>query len=82
MEPSSPCATDARRLDPTRIAAQIVTVVGFLGAGAIIVRGVSVEGLTTAASAWVVAAIGMAAGAGFYAQAVGTTVIALARCIR
>ena len=48
--------------DPTRIAAQIVTGVGFLGAGAIIVRGISVRGLTTAATLWIVAAIGMAAG--------------------
>ena len=64
-------------LDPTRIAAQIVSGIGFLGAGAIIVRGISVKGLTTAASVWVVAAIGLASGAGFYAQAVGATVIAL-----
>src|SRR4030095_2246942 len=52
--------------DPTRIAAQIVTGIGFLGAGAIIRQGLSVRGLTTAASLWVVAAIGMAAGAGHY----------------
>lgn len=64
-------------LDPTRIAAQIVTGIGFLGAGAIIVRGISVKGLTTAASVWVVAAVGMATGAGFYVQAIGATVIAL-----
>ena len=63
--------------DPTRIAAQIVTGIGFLGAGAIIVRGVSVKGLTTAASIWVVAAVGMASGAGFYVQAVATTALAL-----
>ncbi|MGH2677187.1 MAG: MgtC/SapB family protein, partial [Actinomycetota bacterium] len=50
--------------DPTRIAAQIVTGIGFLGAGAIIRSGMSVRGLTTAASLWVVAAIGMAVGAG------------------
>jgi putative Mg2+ transporter-C (MgtC) family protein len=64
-------------LDPTRIAAQIVSGIGFLGAGAIIVRGISVKGLTTAASVWVVAAIGMASGAGFYLEAVGATAIAL-----
>ena len=64
-------------VDPTRIAAQVVSGVGFLGAGTIIVRGVSVKGLTTAASLWVVAAIGMAAGAGFYVGAVGATVIGL-----
>jgi putative Mg2+ transporter-C (MgtC) family protein len=64
-------------LDPTRIAAQIVSGVGFLGAGAIIVRGISVKGLTTAASVWVVAAIGMACGAGFYFEALGATLLAL-----
>jgi putative Mg2+ transporter-C (MgtC) family protein len=52
------------RADPTRIAAQIVTGIGFLGAGAIIREGLSVRGLTTAGSLWVVAAIGMASGAG------------------
>ena len=56
-------------LDPTRIAAQIVTGIGFLGAGAIIVRGINVRGLTTAATLWVVAAIGMAAGTGYYGVA-------------
>jgi len=55
--------------DPTRIAAQIVTGIGFLGAGAIIRQGIAVRGLTTAAALWVVAAIGMAAGAGFYSVA-------------
>ncbi|HEY7346469.1 MAG TPA: MgtC/SapB family protein [Gaiella sp.] len=64
-------------VDPTRIAAQVVSGVGFLGAGTIIVRGLSVKGLTTAASLWVVAAVGMAAGAGFYVGAVGATVIGL-----
>jgi putative Mg2+ transporter-C (MgtC) family protein len=63
--------------DPTRIAAQIVTGIGFLGAGAIIVRGISVRGLTTAATLWVVAAIGMAAGTAYYAVAVGATVLVL-----
>jgi putative Mg2+ transporter-C (MgtC) family protein len=51
--------------DPTRVAAQIVTGIGFLGAGAILREGLSVRGLTTAGSLWVVAAIGMGAGAGF-----------------
>src|SRR5215510_2373312 len=67
-------------VDPTRIAAQIVTGIGFLGAGAIIRSGLSVRGLTTAASLWIVAAIGMAAGAGYYwAAVIGTalTVFAL-----
>jgi putative Mg2+ transporter-C (MgtC) family protein len=49
------------RLDPSRIAAQIVSGIGFLGAGAIIRQGLSIRGLTTAATLWVVAAIGMAA---------------------
>jgi len=65
------------RADPTRIAAQIVTGIGFLGAGAIIRQGLSVRGLTTAATLWVVAAIGLAAGAGYYSAAVVTTVLVL-----
>ena len=65
------------RADPTRIAAQIVTGIGFLGAGAIIRQGLSVRGLTTAATLWVVAAIGLAAGAGYYSAAVATTVLVL-----
>jgi putative Mg2+ transporter-C (MgtC) family protein len=63
--------------DPTRIAAQIVTGIGFLGAGAIIRQGLSVRGLTTAATLWVVAAIGMAAGVGYYEAAVLTTALVL-----
>ena len=59
--------------DPTRIAAQIVTGIGFLGAGAIIRQGLSVRGLTTAAGLWVVAAIGMAVGAGYYSAALIAT---------
>lgn len=50
--------------DPTRVAAQVVTGVGFLGAGAILRSGISVRGLTTAATIWVVAAIGVAVGFG------------------
>jgi putative Mg2+ transporter-C (MgtC) family protein len=65
------------RADPTRIAAQIVTGIGFLGAGAIIRQGVSVRGLTTAATLWVAAAIGMAAGAGYYSGAIIATVVTL-----
>jgi putative Mg2+ transporter-C (MgtC) family protein len=65
------------RLDPSRIAAQVVSGIGFLGAGAIIRQGLSVRGLTTAASLWIVAAIGMAAGAGMYAAATIATVIVL-----
>jgi putative Mg2+ transporter-C (MgtC) family protein len=65
------------RADPTRIAAQIVTGIGFLGAGAIIRQGLSIRGLTTAATLWVVAAVGLAAGAGYYSGAVITTVLVL-----
>ena len=65
------------RADPTRIAAQIVSGIGFLGAGAIIRQGLSVRGLTTAATLWLVAAIGMAAGAGYYSAALITTAAAL-----
>lgn len=64
-------------LDPTRIAAQIVTGIGFLGAGAIIRQGLSIRGLTTAATLWVVAAIGLASGAGYYSAAVLATGIVL-----
>jgi putative Mg2+ transporter-C (MgtC) family protein len=62
----------------TRIAAQIVTGVGFLGAGAIIVGRGGVHGLTTAATIWLVASIGMACGAGFYALAAISTLLAIA----
>jgi putative Mg2+ transporter-C (MgtC) family protein len=65
------------RADPTRIAAQIVTGIGFLGAGAIIRRGLSVRGLTTAATLWVVAAVGMACGAGYYSAAALSTALVL-----
>lgn len=59
--------------DPARIAANIVTGIGFLGAGTIMREGLSVKGLTTAASIWVVAAIGMAVGTGMYMSALVTT---------
>ena len=61
--------------DPSRIAAQIVSGIGFLGAGAILKYGTSVRGLTTAASLWATAAVGMAAGAGAWLVAVVTTVL-------
>ena len=61
--------------DTTRIAAQIVTGIGFLGAGAILHGEGAVVGLTTAATVWVVAAIGAAVGAGAYVDALGTTVL-------
>lgn len=63
--------------DPGRIAAQIVTGVGFIGAGTIIQSRGGVRGLTTAAGIWVAAAIGMAVGARFYSEAVITTVVLL-----
>jgi putative Mg2+ transporter-C (MgtC) family protein len=65
------------RADPTRIAAQIVTGIGFLGAGAIIRDGMNVRGLTTAANLWAVAAIGICCGAGYYAAALIGAAIAL-----
>ena len=65
------------RADPARIAAQIVVGIGFLGAGAIIREGLSVRGLTTAATLWVVAAIGLASGAGYYGPAVATTALTI-----
>src|SRR4051794_22279302 len=65
------------RADPSRIAAQIVTGIGFLGAGAIIRDGLSVRGLTTAATLWLVAGVGMACGAGYYWPAVAATVLTI-----
>ena len=61
--------------DPGRIAAQVVSGIGFLGAGAILRFGVSIKGLTTAASLWTTAGIGLAAGAGFYVGSLLATVI-------
>jgi putative Mg2+ transporter-C (MgtC) family protein len=69
------------RVDPTRIAAQIVTGVGFLGAGSILRQGEEVKGLTTAASIWVVASIGMAVGFGNYTIAILTTVLVVATLV-
>jgi putative Mg2+ transporter-C (MgtC) family protein len=71
----------ANPVDPTRISAQIVTGIGFLGAGTIIRQGLTVRGLTTAASLWVVAAVGMAAGAGYFLGAAVTTGAVLASLI-
>jgi putative Mg2+ transporter-C (MgtC) family protein len=65
-------------LDPSRIAAQVVSGIGFLGAGAILARGEIVRGLTTAASIWTVAAIGLAVGGGLYFAAGVSTAIILA----
>ncbi len=63
--------------DPARVAAQVVSGVGFLGAGALLVYKNKVRGMTTAATVWVVAAVGMAAGAGAGFTAVFTTVLSL-----
>jgi putative Mg2+ transporter-C (MgtC) family protein len=69
-------ASPTTPVDPTRIAAQIVSGIGFLGAGAIIKDGLSIRGLTTAASLWATAAVGLAAGAGQPILAtVGTLII-------
>lgn len=59
--------------DPARLAAQVVSGIGFLGAGAIMKEGLSVTGLTTAACLWVVAGVGLAVGCGFYSGALITT---------
>lgn len=64
-------------LDPSRVAAQVVSGIGFLGAGSILLRGEVIRGLTTAASLWTVAAIGLAVGGGLYVEAVIATVIIL-----
>ena len=64
-------------LDPSRVAAQVVSGIGFIGAGTIILRREIVRGLTTAASIWAVAAIGLAVGGGMYLAAIVATVLAL-----
>lgn len=64
-------------LDPARIAAGVITGIGFLGAGAIIRDRAEVKGLTTAASLWVAAGIGLATGAGFYSGAIIASILAL-----
>lgn len=63
--------------DQSRVAAGVVSGIGFLGAGAILRQGNSVQGLTTAASIWVAAATGMAAGTGLYVVAVGAALVAV-----
>ena len=73
-----PAVSQARvTIDPTRLAQGIMTGIGFLGAGAIIKEGLSVRGLTTAASIWITAAIGILVGIGFYFPAAICTVITL-----
>ncbi len=66
------------RIDPARIAAQVVTGIGFLGAGTIMRSRASIRGLTTAASLWVVAGIGLAVGSGFILPAIFTTILTIA----
>lgn len=64
-------------LDPSRVAAQVVTGIGFIGGGVIFVRQASVRGLTTAAGVWLAAAVGLACGAGMWVEAVAGTVLGL-----
>jgi putative Mg2+ transporter-C (MgtC) family protein len=68
---------DLVAVDPSRIAASVVTGIGFLGGGAILRTGLNVQGLTTAAGLWLVAAIGMAAGAGMYVVSVAATLFGI-----
>lgn len=65
-------------VDPSRIAASVVTGIGFLAGGAILKTGLTVQGLTTAAGLWLVAAIGLCAGAGMYPEALAATLMGLA----
>lgn len=74
----TPGAFDAvKQADPARIAAQIITGVGFLGAGVIFVKGDTIHGLTTAAGIWATSGVGMAVGAGLYALGIFTTALVL-----
>jgi len=70
-------ASSAVRLDPSRTAAQIITGIGFLGAGVILKEGINIRGLTTAASLWVVAGLGMSFGMGLIGPGIMATVLAL-----
>jgi putative Mg2+ transporter-C (MgtC) family protein len=71
-------SADLVEVDTSRIAASVVSGIGFLGAGAILRTGITIRGLTTAAALWLVAAIGMAAGGGMYTVAVFVTLLGLA----
>lgn len=71
-------AGDLVEVDPSRIAASIVAGIGFLGGGAILRTGINVQGLTTAAGLWLVAAIGMASGGGMYVESVAVTLAGVA----
>jgi putative Mg2+ transporter-C (MgtC) family protein len=70
-------APDSIRMDPTRMAQGIMTGIGFLGAGVIFKEGISVRGLTTAASIWITAALGILIGIGFYFPATVTTALVI-----
>ncbi len=72
-----PAGTDSVRIDPTRMAQGIMTGIGFLGAGVIFKEGISVRGLTTAASIWITSAIGILMGSGLYYPAIAGTILAL-----
>jgi len=67
--------SDKVNLDPARLGAQVISGIGFLGAGAIIKEGINVKGLTTAATLWTVACVGLACGIGFYMGAIISTVL-------
>ncbi|TDX51886.1 MgtC/SapB family protein [Orenia marismortui] len=67
----------SQSVDPGRIAAQVISGVGFLGAGTIIREGFSVKGLTTSAGLWAIAGIGLALGAGFYLSAITTAILVI-----
>ncbi len=77
MEISIRIAAGNPAYDPGRIAAQVVSGIGFLGAGAILRMGASVRGLTTAASIWTTSAIGLAVGAGYHLEAFSVVIIML-----
>lgn len=62
-------------LDPARLGAQVISGIGFLGAGTIMRNGMNIRGLTTAASLWAVSCVGLAVGIGFYSGAIITTIL-------
>ena len=75
-------AFGGQQADVSRVASQIVSGIGFLGAGIIMFRGQKMHGLTTAAGIWATAGVGMAAGAGLYVVAIGATIVIIAvQCI-
>lgn len=73
----SGAALETVRIDPTRMAQGVMTGIGFLGAGVIMREGLTVRGLTTAASIWITAAIGILAGVGFYSAVIMASIITL-----